>query len=184
VEASEAALETSTAELGTVVGEQSVVDLPLNGRNFTQLLMLTPGASRIMTAQNSGGGASTAISTSSVPVFIPGMHGQSNRSNFFMLDGINDNEDVFASFAYVPVVDDIQEFKVQSHNDQAQYGGVTGGIVNVVTRSGTGQLHGGVWEFNRNQAFSAANPFTHLTIPLNWNQYGFNFGGPYCGSTR
>ncbi len=178
VQASGAALEASTAELGTVIGNQAVADLPLNGRNFTQLLMLTPGASRIVTAQNSGGGESTAISTSNVPIYFPAMHGQSNRSNFFMLDGINDNEDVFASFAYVPVADDIQEFKVQSHNDQAQYGGVTGGIVNVVTKSGTNQLHGGVWEFNRNQALSAANPFTHVVIPLNWNQYGFNLGGP------
>lgn len=190
VQSSGAQLEASTAELGSVVTQQSVANLPLNGRNFTQLLMLTPGAGRIVTAQNSSGGESTALSATNVPIYFPAMHGQSNRSNFFMLDGINDNEDVFASFAYVPVADDVQEFKVQSHNDEAQFGGVTGGIVNVVTKSGTNELHGAAWEFNRNKIFSAANPFTHLVVPLNWNQYGANLGGPatiphlYSGRNR
>ncbi len=178
VQASGVQLEASTSELGTVVNTVAIANMPLNGRNFTQLLMLTPGASRVVTAQNSGGGQSTAISTSNVPIDFPAMHGQSNRSNTFLLDGINDSEVVFSSFSYVPVADDIQEFKVQSHNDQAQFGGVTGGIINVVTKSGTNKLHGAVWEFNRNNALSAANPFTHIALPLNWNQYGLNMGGP------
>jgi len=133
VDAAAAQLETSTAELGTVIGHQTVSDLPLNGRQFTQLLTLTPGASRANTSQNANGGQATALGG----VYFPAMHGASNRSNYFMLDGINDNEDVFSTFAVSPIADDIQEFKVQSHNDQAQFGGVTGGIINVVTKSGT-----------------------------------------------
>jgi hypothetical protein len=174
VQATAAQLEASTAELGSVIGKQVVEDLPLNGREFTQLLMLTPGASRANTAQNSGGG----FSPSTGPVFFPAMHGQSNRSNYFMLDGINDNEDVFATFAVSPTVDDIQEFKVQSHNDQAEFGGVTGGIVNIVTKSGTNHLHGALWEFNRNNVFGASNPITMIKLPLNQNQFGGNVGGP------
>jgi outer membrane receptor protein involved in Fe transport len=174
VEATTAQLEASTAELGTVINHQAVADLPLNGRQFTQLLTLTPGASRANTSQNASGGQATALGG----VYFPAMHGQSNRSNYFMLDGINDNEDVFSSFAVSPTVDDIQEFKVQSHNDQAQYGGVTGGIINVVTKSGTNVLHGAAWEFNRNSVFGAANPITLTKLPLSQNQYGGNLGGP------
>jgi hypothetical protein len=174
VEATTAQLEASTAELGTVINHQAVIDLPLNGRQFTQLLTLTPGASRANTSQNASGGQATALGG----VFFPAMHGQSNRSNYFMLDGINDNEDIFSSFAVPPTVDDIQEFKVQSHNDQAQYGGVTGGIINVVTKSGTNVLHGAAWEFNRNSVFGASNPITLTKLPLSQNQYGLNLGGP------
>ncbi len=175
VQANAAQLEASTAEIGTVIDKQVVADLPLNGREFSQLLMLTPGASRANTAQSSGGGFSPATG----PVFFPAMHGQSNRSNYFMLDGINDNEDVFATFAVSPTVDDIQEFKVQSHNDQAQFGGVTGGIVNVVTKSGTDHFHGTLWAFNRNSVFGASNPITMIKLPLNQNQFGGNVGGPF-----
>ncbi len=175
VQASAAELEASTAELGTVIDHKMVADLPLNGRQFTQLLMLTPGASRANTAQNSGGGFSP---TATGPAFFPAMHGQSNRSNYFMLDGINDTEDVFATFAVSPTADDIQEFKVQSHNDQAQFGGVTGGIVNVVTKSGTDHLHGALWEFNRNSVLGASQPLTFQKVPLNQNQFGGNVGGP------
>ena len=174
VEATTAQLEASTAELGTVISHQAVADLPLNGRQFTQLLTLTPGASRANTSQNASGGQATALGA----VYFPAMHGQSNRSNYFMLDGINDNEDVFSSFAVSPTVDDIQEFKVQSHNDQAQYGGVTGGIINVVTKSGSNDLHGAIWEFNRNSVFGASNPITFTKLPLSQNQYGGNLGGP------
>lgn len=174
VQASVAQLEASTAELGTVIGAQAVADLPLNGRQFTQLLLLTPGASRVNTSQNSSGGRSPSTG----PEFFPAMHGQNNRSNFFMLDGINDNEDLFSTYAVSPIADDIQEFKVQSHNDQAQFGGVLGGVINVVTKSGTSKFHGTLWEFNRNSVFAATNPITGVKTDLNQNQFGGNIGGP------
>jgi hypothetical protein len=174
VQASVAQLEASTSELGTVIDSKTVSDLPLNGRQFTQLLLLTPGASRINTSQNSSGGRSPSTG----PEFFPAMHGQNNRSNFFMLDGINDNEDLFSTYAVSPIADDIQEFKVQSHNDQAQFGGVLGGVINVVTKSGTNRLHGTLWEFNRNAILGADNPITSTKTPLNQNQFGGNIGGP------
>jgi hypothetical protein len=174
VQATVAALQTSNAALGSVVTTGEVNDLPLNGRNFTEILALTPGVSPISTAQNGGGGQ-----TSPVGSFVfPAVNGQSNRSNYFMLDGIDDNEQTFSTYSLAPIVDDIEEFKVQSHNDEAQFGGVLGGIVNVVTKSGTNQLHGTVWEFLRNDAVDARDPFALKSSPLKQNQFGANIGGP------
>jgi hypothetical protein len=173
VQASSASLEPSSSELGTVINARATEDLPLNGREFTQLLTLTPGASRLNTSQNTSGREPTAPG----PVVLPAMHGQDNRSNYFMLDGINDNEDLFSSFAVSPTVDDIAEFKVQSHNDSAQFGMVLGGVINVVTKSGTNQLHGAAWEFNRNQALGALNPITQTDPDLSQNQFGGSIGG-------
>jgi hypothetical protein len=94
VEAAGVELQASTAELGAVVGKQQVVDLPLNGRNFTQLLSLTPGVAPVSVSQNSGGfGASV---TSGAAIQFPSINGQNNRSNFFLLDGIN-NQGSFTS---------------------------------------------------------------------------------------
>ena len=90
----------------------------------------------------------------------------------------DDNEFEFSTFAVAPTLDDIQEFKVQSHNDEAEYGDVLGGVVNVVTKSGTNQFHGTLWEFLRNDAFDADNPLTFTKTPLHQNQYGLNLGGP------
>lgn len=169
-----AQIDTTTSELGTAINTTFVNELPLNGRQFTQLLSLTPGADPISVAQNSGGGQSNPLGE----VIIPAVNGQQNRSNYFMLDGVNDSEVVFSSFAVAPIVDDIQEFKVQSHNDQAQFGYVTGGIVNVVTKSGTNSIHGTAWEFMRNDAFDARNPLAANKIELRQNQFGANIGGP------
>src|ERR1700693_5674321 len=158
VQANPVALETSTAELGVAVVKEQVNDLPLNGRNFTQLLNLTPGVSTVNVSQNSstsGGIWSNPIGTFS----YPSVNGQSNRSNLFLLDGVNDQGSFGSTYAIPPIVDDIQEFKVQSHNDDASFGGVMGGAVHVVTKSGTAKYHGAAWEFLRNTALDAKNPF-------------------------
>jgi len=151
VEASPVAINTTTANLGTAITTAMVEELPLNGRQFTQMLALTPGAAPANVAQNSGGGQSNALGT----VVIPSINGAQNRSNYFALDGVNDTEVVFSSFSVSPIPDDIREFKVQSHNDDAQFGYVTGGTVNVVTKSGTNQYRGAVWEYLRNNALDA-----------------------------
>jgi Carboxypeptidase regulatory-like domain/TonB dependent receptor-like, beta-barrel len=174
VKAEAAALQTSSASLGTVIGTHEVTDLPLNGRNFTELLTLSPGVSPISTAQNAGG-----FQTSPIGSFVfPAVNGQSNRSNYFMLDGIDDNEQTATTYSLAPINDDIEEFKVQSHNDEAQFGGVIGGIVNVVTKSGTNLFHGAAWEYLRNDALDARNPFALSITPLKQNQFGANIGGP------
>ena len=164
-------IESSTAELGTVMGSRQVNDLPLNGRNFTQLLALTPGASPINTAQTFGFRGVGAFS-------FPSFHGARNRANLFLVDGIIDQASITSNYAVPPIVDDIQEFKVDSHNDQVRYGGVSGGVVNVVTKSGTNTLHGTAWEYLRNSVFDARNPFFPTVNALRQNQFGGNIGGP------
>lgn len=176
VEATAAALQTSTSELGSVITTRSVNDLPLNGRNFTQLLNLTPGVSTVNVAQNA---TSQQFDGNTVGSFsFPSINGQTNRSNFFLVDGLNDQESFASTYSVPPIIDDIQEFKVDSHNDQAQFGGVLGGVVNVVTKSGTNNFHGEGWEFLRNNAFDARGPFDTKTNQLQQNEFGANIGGP------
>ena len=165
-------LETSTAELGTVIGTHEVESLPLNGRNFSELLLLTPGSSSTNPLQNSGGPPG-AIGT----VVMPALNGQSNRSNMFLLDGVSNYGASNDSYALQPSIDDILEFKAQSHNDDAQYGQVNGGIVNIATKSGTDALHGTAWEFVRNGDFDAASYFAQQS-QLTQNQFGGAGGGP------
>jgi len=180
-------LETSTSELGVAVVREQVNDLPLNGRNFTQLLNLTPGVSTINVSQNSatsGGIWSNPVGTFS----YPSVNGQTNRSNLFLLDGVNNEGSFGSTYAIPPIVDEIQEFKVQSHNDDASFGGVLGGVINVVTKSGTSRYHGSAWEFLRNKALDAGLIYPLLstadqTAPSNQpgfqqNQFGATFGGP------
>src|SRR5712691_3592562 len=174
VEASAVNLETGNATLGSVIESKQVRDLPLNGRNFTQLLSLTPGVSPVSVAQNSGGAQAAPLGS----FVFPAVSGQSNRSNYFLLDGIDNTDQVFTTYAVAPILDDIQEFKVQSHSDEAQFGGVLGGIINVVSKSGTNNFHGTAWEFLRNTALNAKNPLKGVASKLVQNQFGANFGGP------
>lgn len=166
---------TTTASLGAVINNKEVTNLPLNGRNFTQLLELTPGVSRISVGQNKGSGTfSSPIGTFT----FPSVNGQENRSNTFYLDGGIDLEPYMATYNYAPIVDDIQEFKVQSHSDLAEFGQVTGGIVTVATKSGTNSYHGDAWEFARNSLFNATDHFTRQVNKLRFNQFGGTLGGP------
>jgi hypothetical protein len=182
VTASSTALEASTSELGAVVESKAVNDLPLNGRNFTQLLNLTPGASPVDTAQTFG---FRGVGSYDFPSF----NGARNRSSLFLVDGVIDQGSINSTYAVPLIVDDIAEFKVDSHNDQVQFGGVTGGVINVVTKSGTNEFHGTLWEFLRNSALDSRNTFFPNVQALRQNQFGANFGGPvelphYNGKNR
>ena len=172
-----ATLETATSELGTVVTTKQVTDLPLNGRNFTQLLTITAGVANINRDQSGGGGGGWAGNSLGSFTF-PAINGARNRSNYFILDGENDLNTMLGMYNYSPIVDAIQEFKTQGHNDLAEYGGVAGGIVSVVTKSGTNRFHGALWEFLRNQAMDARGYFESSLPPLRQNQYGASVGGP------
>ena len=167
-------VETSTAELGNVIGTQQVNNLPLNGRNFTQLLLLAPG----MSPANPSGNASGFPSKPIGDFVFPAVNGQSNRSNMFLLDGINNYGAIRDTYAVQPTIDDVMEFKVQSHNDEAQFGQVLGGIVNLATKSGTNAFHGSAWEFLRNDALDARNYFNPDKTPLKQNEFGIAVGGP------
>jgi hypothetical protein len=174
-------LEVSTADLGTVIATKQVNDLPLNGRNFTQLLSLTPGVAPVSVAQNSmggrAGGFGAPISAGSAFIF-PAVNGQTNRSNFFLTDGLNNFGAFQSTYSVPPIVDAIQEFKVVSHTDSAQFGSVLGGVVNVVTKSGGNEYHGTVWEYVRNTVFDARNTFLSSVTPFRQNQFGASLGGP------
>jgi len=177
IEARSSAIESQTSELGTVVSAKQVVDLPLNGRNFTQLLALTPGVAPVSVSQNAGGGFGVPVTQGSNFVF-PAINGQSNRSNFFLADGLNNQGATLSTYAVPPIIDAIQEFKVNSHNDEAEFGSVLGGIINVVTKSGTNALHGTLWEYIRNDAFDARSTFQKSVTPFKQNQFGASVGGP------
>src|SRR5207245_4359695 len=120
-----------------------------------QLLSLNPGVAPVNVSQSSGG-----FTTAAVGQFVyPSINGQTNRSNFFMLDGIFNTGVILNTPAVDPIIDTIQEFKVQSHNDEAEFGQANGGIINVVSKGGTNGRHGSAWEFLRNDAFDARNFF-------------------------
>ena len=177
-------LQQSTSELGTVIGVKAIEDLPLNGRNFTQLLTLTPGATPVSTAQSSGIG-SHDLANVGVPgasFSNPSIHGQWNRMNIHLLDGVNNTNYIGNMYVIPPIIDAIEEFKVQSHNDKAEFGGVLGGVINVISKTGTNEFHGSVWEFVRNDAVNARDPFADefnvKPAAFRQNQFGAAVGGP------
>jgi hypothetical protein len=183
-EADQESIQRTSSELGTAIGQKSVQFLPLNGRNFSQLLTLTPGATPISTSQSNSVGVNdlAMLGVPTASVAQPSIDGAFNRSNLYFLDGIINTELTSSVYVIPPIIDAIQEFKVQSHNDQAEYGSVLGGIVNVVSRGGTNDLHGAGWEFLRNNAFDARDPFrdalTTGPAPYRQNQFGAVIGGP------
>ena len=173
-------VETSHATMGITIDQQKVVELPLNGRNFTQLGTLIPG----VLAPPSGLGGQTGDAT-------PGgfgattagfnVNGMRNQSNNFVMDGTTNNDTFNTGFVLRPPPDAIQEFKIQTHSYAAEYGRNAGAVVNVVTKSGTNAFHGAAWEFNRSDALQAKNYFALSTQPkpkLKQNQFGGAFGGP------
>jgi hypothetical protein len=167
-------LETETAALGTVIGEKEVEDLPLNGRQFIQLLQLAPGSVPVSVSQtavpNLGGGSSNVT---------PSVNGGTGRSNLFFMDGIYATDPFFGSLSISPSIDAIQEFQEQTHTDSVKFGGATGATVNLATKAGTNQFHGTAYEFWRNQSLGAIPYFqTSNSTPYSQNQFGGTVGGP------
>jgi hypothetical protein len=157
-------LQSASTELGTVIQERAVQDLPLNGRNFTQLLTLTPGVTPVSTSQNRSVGCCEGN------VGLPGsgfsdasFHGQQNRSKLYFYDGIINTNVRGPTYIVIPNIDAVQEFKVVGHDAKAEFGGATGGIVNMVSKSGGNSLHGSAFEYVRNNFFDARNAFTDAT---------------------
>ncbi len=184
MEATTELLQASSAELGTVIATKQVNDLPLNGRNFTQLLSLTPGVAPISVGQNAMGGRTGGFAApiaEGAAFSFPSINGATNRSNYFLTDGMNNFAAFLSTYAVPPIVDSIQEFKVVSHTDSAEFGSVLGGVVNVVTKSGTNQFHGSAWEYMRNSAFDSRDHFVPLDQRkqlFHQNQFGVAVGGP------
>jgi hypothetical protein len=170
------ALATDTATLSDVITEQRVEDLPLNGRNFFQLADLTAGANEGPTAPlGSGTRPDDRRQWASVSVFS-----QSDTLNNVMLDGLDNNEKSIGSIGVRPAVEGIAEFQVQTNGYPAEVGKTPGAVVNVITKSGTDEFHGALYEFVRNSQFDAVNVFTKpgANAEYRQNQFGGAFGGP------
>ena len=173
-------IETSHATMGITIDQQKVVELPLNGRNFTQLGTLIPG---VLAPPSGLGGQAGDATPGGFGATTAGfnVNGMRNQSNNFVMDGTTNNDTFNTGFVMRPPPDAIQEFKIQTHSYAAEYGRNAGAVVNVVTKSGTNVFHGAGWEFNRSDALQARNYFALSTQPkpkLKQNQFGGAFGGP------
>lgn len=167
-------LETETSELGQVVDRKRVENLPLNGRNFAQLALLSTGTAPSEPGARDEGGYGFSA------------NGARSLQNNFLLDGVDNNSnlpDLLNETNYViqPPVEALQEFKVQTNAYSAEFGRGNGAIVNAVIKSGANQIHGSAWEFLRNNKFDGRNYFDDPTKPVpqyQQNQFGATFGGP------
>ena len=170
-------LTTESTAVGTVIEQKSIVELPLNGRDFLQLVALSPAVSYGFAAPNQATrrqGGSRATEN----ISISGMRGTWNN---YTLDGISNTDPNFNLYIQLPSVDALQEFKVQSGIYPAEFGREAGQI-NVSTKSGSNNFHGTAYEFLRNSILDA-KPFDFIgtnpdKAPFRWNQYGFTLGGP------
>lgn len=164
-------IQEAVTSLGKTVLEREVLDLPLDGRNFTQLGLLQPGVVPLTPGLAEAGGSLRAGQAYEV-------NGQRPESNNFLIDGANNFNGVDGGFVLKPPVDAITEFRILTHNANAEFGNSLGSTTNIITRSGTNQIHGTVWEFLRNDAFDARNYFASRVEPLKQNQFGGTLGGP------
>jgi hypothetical protein len=165
-------LNQETTSIGQVVDNKTVVTLPLNGRNYSQLVALMPGAT-----PNQGSRATDGIS----------LNGNRTFQNTYLIDGVDNNNyilgvDTNSTQALRPSVDAIQEFKVESANYSAEYGRSAGGVISLAIKSGTNEFRGSAFEFLRNDKLDANDWFSNRANlkrpPLRYNQFGGTFGGP------
>lgn len=166
VNADASLLRTESSSLGQVISQRKITDLPLNGRSFIQLVALAPGV------------------TASPGSAFPRVNGGRPRVNEYLFDGISVLQPEPGQVAFFPVIDAIQEFKVETNSPSAEFGRFNGGVINLTTKAGTNDLHGAAFEFIRNEALNARNLFAPATAAnpgkpvFRRNQYGFVLGGP------
>ena len=156
-------LRTESGGLGQVIANKKITDLPLNGRSFVTLASLSPGV---------------ALPPGST---LPRINGGRPRTNEYLFDGISVLQPEPGLVAFFPIIDAIQEFKIESNSPSAEFGRFNGGVINLTTKSGANDFHGSTFEFVRNEALNARNFFTPTTSPkplFRRNQYGFVLGGP------
>ncbi len=165
-------LQTQNAGVGQVIDHRYNTQIPLNGRDFSQLILLVPGATTRPGALTYAGGSATGSLGSGVAI-----GGRDNHNNF-MIDGAANNARQFGNIAIKPSLYAVQEFKVQSSSYSAEFGGAAFGQVNLITKSGTNELHGALFWFWRNDVFDARNFFLPKVSRLNRNSFGASAGGP------
>lgn len=174
VNANASLVTTDSPTVGQLISQQNIVSLPLNGREVQQLVFLIPGTTNV-TAQNCGGNCEGGTYSTEQYAKVNG--GGSNGVSYLM-DGVDFNDSYINANLPFPNPDAVQEFNVDTNNMSAAYGRATGGIVNVVTKSGTDRIHGSAFEFIRNYALDARNYFATSPDPLKQNQFGGSIGGP------
>ena len=162
-------IDTTTTQLGAVMTDQSVRELPLNSRNTYQLLQLQPGVQSQLGADLFYGSNNPGVVS---------VNGGRGRSNNYMVNG-GDGNDIFVNGpAIQPSPDAIEEFRVLTNTFDAEYGRNSGSVVNVVTKSGTNNVHGDVYEFFRNKVFNSKGFFDNSVPDYQQNQFGATLGGP------
>ncbi len=188
VEVSSAALhvDTESTQMGEVITGKEMVDVPLVSRSYTDLLTLQPGVAPTQ-SQMTGAFAGPFISAGFAVPLVSGslnsgaysVNGMRESENGFILNGILVQELGFSGAGAIPNLDSLHEFRILTNNFDAEYGNYSGGLINVVTKSGTNQYHGNLFEFLRNTDFDAANFFDKgKRGAYHQNQFGGTFGGP------
>src|SRR4029453_13413440 len=164
-------LETSDASLSQVIDDKRLVGLPLNGRNFMQLVSLSAGVI------NAGRASATQRQANYGPGFSVG--GQRDNTSVVLIDGMEISGQELKNYPLgIPPLDSLAEFPVQTSNYSAEFGGNSGAIINVASKRGSNEFHATLFEFLRNDALDARNPFSTTVDPLKRNQFGFVASGP------
>ncbi|MDD5542310.1 MAG: carboxypeptidase regulatory-like domain-containing protein [Acidobacteriia bacterium] len=162
VQANAAQVETTSIQLGTVVTGSTIVDLPLNGRNWVQLQQLQPGV--VGSSDRFGSNFAT--------------NGSQSQQNSYMINGTDANDIPLNTPLVVPSPDAIGEFRLVTNTLNPEYGRNSGGILNAVTKSGTNQFHGSAFEFFRDTSLNSRNFFAKSAVIFHQNQFGGTIGGP------
>ena len=173
-------LQTDTATVSSLVTDKAVQDLPVSGRNVQQLVQLVPGAFEgLPNSLASGTRPDDRRQTSAISI-----NGALDNQNNQLIDGVDNNERAIGTVGVKPSIDAIAEVKVETNMYTAEVGRTAGGVVNIITKSGTNAFHGSAFEFYRNDHFDARNYFaTNVDKPvLHQNQYGGSLGGPVAKS--
>jgi hypothetical protein len=174
-------VETTSTQMGEAITARQMEAVPLDGRSFTDLLSLQPGvapATSITPSTVEDVGATTLSPSGTLNPGTISVNGQREFANAFLVNGSNAEEDVNEGTAIVPNLDAIAEFRIVANNFDAEYGEYSGGQISVVTKSGTNEFHGGVFEFLRNTDLDARNYFSPERGAFRQNQFGGTFGGP------
>jgi len=166
-------LQVESAAIQDTIQQQQVIDLPLKGRDFIDLVGLAPGVT--VPPAGTRGSALAQTGTSY------GILGQRSGHNLYLVDGVSVTDEAFNNLVLSPSVDAVQEVNINQTSYDAEFGGKSGGVINVITKSGSNNFHGSVFEFVRNDIFDAKNFFVAPTSskpPFKQNQFGASIGGP------
>ena len=177
VQASTPLLQADNATVSSTVTAKAVQDLPLNGRNFVQLVALVPGANEGQGNGLSSGGRPDDRRSNAAGLSV---NGQDSSLNNWVVDGVDDNERIIGTIGIKPNVEGINEITTETNSYAAEAGRTAGGVINIVTRSGTNQFHGSAYEYFRNDIFDGRSYFQNSgdKPELRQNQYGASIGGP------